>query len=402
MKVRFFNTFDTAAPFFRTLLPHLASRGHEVEAVLARQQYRPGGLQAVNADYRIRQVPTVEMSLGGRGGKLSIAASYSLAAAAVSLPSRWPDVDVFLTQPPLFTAWGRVLRALHRRPYCIVGMDLYPWVAIEAGVVPRRSVRARVAESLAVASLEGASRFIAIGRCMVDRVTGFGISPGRIRMIPNWADTDVIRPVARESNPLRAEHGLEGKFVVMYSGNLGVSHYFDDLLEVACRLRRLPDWVLLFVGSGSRLQEVQDRSRELGLENVRFLGYQDYELLSESLGMGDVHFVSLRPGFEGLVVPSKTYGVLAAGRPVVYQGSATGEIARMLEETETGTVVGIGDVEELEKAILQAYEDPAGRESVGQRARRVAEERYSPGPGVQAYAEVLEDLVGTRVEARAT
>jgi len=393
MRLRFFNTFDTAAPFFRTLLPFLAARGHEAEAVFARQKYRPGGLGAVDGAYRIREVPTIAPGgVESRTGKASIALSYALSAATLSLSSGWPDLNVFLTQPPLFASWGRVLRSVRRRPYCLIGMDLYPWVAIEAGVMSRTGFKTATARSLAVASLKGAARVIVIGRCMAERVAALGVPEDRIRLISNWADPTVIRPVPPEANDLRDRFELRDKFVVMYSGNLGVSHYFDDLMAVAHRLQELPDVVFLFVGSGSRLTEVQLRSEELGLSNVRFLGYQKYEQLSESLSMGDVHFVSLRNGFEGLVVPSKTYGVLAAGRPVIYQGSPHGEIARMLEETETGAVMEPGSAEALEAAILRAYHDADWRLEAGRRARRVAVEKYSPEIGLTSYAETFEAL----------
>lgn len=391
MKVRFFNTFDTVTPLFRTLLPHLALRGHRVELLLARHKYRSDGIDAVDADYRIRQVPTLGLPRrGGRLHKLSITASYGLSAAALSLPSRWPDVNVFLTQPPLFAAWGGVLRALHRQPYCMVGMDLYPWVAVEAGVLSRHGILRRAAETVALASLRGAQRVVVIGRCMAERVATFGVAEERINIIPNWADTSAIRPVPPSANRFREELGLGGRFVVMYSGNLGVSHYFDDLLEVAHRLRSIREIVFVFIGKGARLPEVRRGVMERGLGEVRFLGYQDYDRLSESLSLGDVHFITLRDGFEGLVVPSKTYGALAAGRPIIYQGSERGEIARMIEESRVGMVVEQGRVDDLESAVLRAYHQPSWREGAGERARRLAEERYSVGSGVRAYAEVLE------------
>ena len=390
MRIRFFNTFDTAAPFLRTLLPHLASQGHQVEAVLSSREYRPGGLGRGDGSYRVRHMPALSVpAVKGRASRLSIAASYAVSSAALSLVGgRW-DVNVFLTQPPLFNSWAYVLKRLRRQPYCIVGMDLYPWVAIEAGVLDPGSPAARLGKAVAEKTLTHAKHVVAIGRCMAEKFSRWGVPPERIHVIPNWADTEVLQPVAATDNELRRQHGLDRRFVVMYSGNLGVSHYFDDLLEVARRLSPEPDVVFLFVGAGSRLAEVQERSRRLGLHNIRFLGYQRYEDLSRTLSIGDVHFVSLREGFEGLVVPSKTYGIMAVGRPMVYQGSENGEIARMIREEDIGLTVKQEDPDGLERAILAARAKPDWRREAGRRARTLSEGRFGMSRALSAYASLF-------------
>lgn len=395
MKLRFFNTFEPVIPLYRQLLPHLRAQGFEAEAVLANRRYRPGGLRAGEAPFPIREVPTLAPGgLRSRVGKLCVYATYSLSAAIVSLLSRGVDLNVFLTQPPLFSAWGQVLRLLRRQRYLMIVMDLYPWVAIQAGALRPSGLPARLAGAAAATTLRRAEGVVVIGRCMAERVAALGVERERIHLIPNWADTEVVQPIPTESNRLRRELGLDGKLVVMYSGNLGVTHYFDDLLAVAGRLKKRQEVAFLVAGGGSRLSEVQDTARDAGLSNVHLLGYQRHQDLALSLSAGDLHFVSLRSGFEGLVVPSKAYGVLAAGRPLIYQGSPQGEIARMIAEDEVGKVVAQGDVDGLEAAIVSALEDPPWRHRTGARARRLAEVRYSPAPGLAAYRAVISSLGG--------
>lgn len=391
VKLRFFNTFEPVIPLFGLLLPHLERAGHEAEAWIADREYRSAGS---SGGFRARVIPTWSVPRRDRSPrKAFVHLSYAVAAALRSLFGRGVDCNVFLTQPPLFPTWARILRGLRRQPYCIILMDLYPWVAVEAGVMRRGAVATRLAEALARAALRGADRVIVIGRCMARRARELGVAPERIHLIRNWADTDTVRPVPRADNRMLARHGLEGRFVVMYSGNLGVSHEFRELLAVAERLRNQPDLLFLLVGDGSRRKEVEGEARRRDLANVMLLPFQPYEELGETLSMGDVHFVSLRPGFEGLVVPSKAYGVLAAGRPIVYEGSREGEIARMIEEEDVGVVVDPGDADGLAAAILRARDEPAWTKEAGERARRVAEGRYSAARALLCYEEVLTGAV---------
>lgn len=331
---------------------------------------------------------TLDARLAGRRfDRASTHVSYALVASWVSALSKPVDMNVFLTQPPLFSSWGLFLRLARRQPYVCHVMDLYPWVGFAAGVVKESGALGTTLKYVAVEALKGAKHVVAIGRCMVERLIALGVGPERIRLIRNWANVDKVRPIAPQLNPLRQRLGLEDKFVVLYSGNMGVSHAFDDLVEVAHRLRGVDDVVFVFIGKGTRLRELQRSTQHL--KNVRFLDFQPDELLSESLSMGDVHFVSLRPEFEGLLVPSKAYGVLAAGRPIVYQGTPGSEIGLMVQEEGAGTVVAHGDPAGLEAALLRARNDPGWRTETGQRARVAAETKYCSETFIREYERML-------------
>ena len=382
MRLRFFNTYEPVVPLYKDLFPRLVAAGHEVEAVVASARYRNTEERVVSDGVRFRQVPTF-------GGKGATKLTYSTATALLTAVGGGADLNVFLTQPPLFQAWGRLLKRLRGQRYALIVMDLYPWVAIEAGWLRAEAMATRAMSRSATATLRGAHAVIVIGRCMAERVQALGVDPARIHFVPNWANTDVVRPVCASDNALRAEHGLADQRVVMYSGNLGVSHWFDDYLEAASRLADRADVTFLFVGDGARLPEVRQQVEQAGLQAVRFLPYQDYARLAESLSMGDVHFISLREGFEGLVVPSKTYGVLAAGRPIVYQGRRTAEIARLVEEHDVGTVVDQGDADGLEQALRRAVDDAPWREAAGGRARELVAGPAGMEAALSAYVEVL-------------
>jgi glycosyltransferase involved in cell wall biosynthesis len=191
---------------------------------------------------------------------------------------------------------------------------------------------------------------------------------------------------------LRREWQLGDEFVVEYSGNLGRVHEFETLLDAARRLRSEGDVRFLVVGRGPRLAEVQARVAAEGLPNFRFEPHQDRARLSESLGVGDVHISVLRPEFEGLVHPSKLYGIMAAGRPTIFVGRVTGETARILEEADAGLAVECGDGAALAAAILRLKGDFTGRTAMGARARRAFETRYDMPIALDRWRALLDRL----------
>ena len=389
MRLRFFNTFEPGAPLYRDLLPYLSVRGHEAEVMISRARYRAAARPTLPG-IRFREMPAPRTMNGvSLAQKLAAHAGYVLGAAAQSLILPAPDLNVFITQPPLFSAWGVALGALRRQPFALIVMDLYPWVAFAAGVLASSGAPGRTAVKVMTTALRRARRVIVIGRCMAERVQALGVGQDRIRIIPNWLSPEDVRPLPPGDNPLLRRHGLDGKFVVMYSGNHGEGHFFDDILAVARELRDRSDVAFVFVGRGVRRKEVLRARDTHRLQNLICFDFQAYDSLSESLGMGDVHFISLRDGFEGLMVPSKAYGVLAAGRPIIYQGHGSGEIARIVHEEQIGRVVPQGDTTGLRQAILEARQGGMWWAQAGATARRLAETTYHPDHAMALYLEAL-------------
>jgi glycosyltransferase involved in cell wall biosynthesis len=219
----------------------------------------------------------------------------------------------------------------------------------------------------------------------------------RIRVIPNWADMEAIRPVAAAANPLRREWGLDGKFVVCYSGNMGRVHEFGTILDAAERLAgKAEAMVFLFIGGGAQRRMVEDEVRRRGLANVQFRPYQARAGLSFSLGVGDVHLVSQRPEVEGYVFPSKLYGILAAGRLVVFIGDPQGEISALIEREDIGAAVRQGDAAGLADELLRLAGDPALREAMGARARTLLCERYDKRIAFKAWLDLFQALSARR------
>jgi glycosyltransferase involved in cell wall biosynthesis len=372
---------------------HLAQEGHEVDVIASRGDCDGGGRlppkETVNG-VRIRRIWSPSLGKKSMLARIADLTSYSVGCTLRALVSRRVDRVIILTNPPMFALVGLLLRAVRREPYIHIVMDLYPDVAVRAGVIKPQSLAARVGRRLTRITLKGARKVVVLGTCMAKAIQDYGADPRNIEIIRNWGD-DKVSPLPAEQNPVRASLGLTNEFVVMYSGNMGVGHRFDDILDVAMALRDRRDIRFLFVGGGVRRREVESFRDRHKLDNLIVQNPFPREQLGYSLPAGDAHFVSLRQGFEGLIVPCKAYGIMAAGRPIIYQGSAQGEIARMLRNEGGGKVIAEGDTEGLKQAIVDWADNRQEARDVGRRAREVLETGYTKAISLRRYAQVLQE-----------
>jgi glycosyltransferase involved in cell wall biosynthesis len=214
-----------------------------------------------------------------------------------------------------------------------------------------------------------------------------GADPGRVQIIHNWADCEAIVPGPKE-NAFSREHGLADRFVLMHSGNVGLSQNLDVLVEAADRLRSKERLTIAIVGDGAMRRELEAMAAARGLTNVRFLPYQPKALLHDSFASADAFLVSLKAGIEGFIVPSKVYGILAAGRPYIAATDPSSEPAQIARESGCGLVAAPGDPASLAEAIATLYDDPAMTREMGARAR-LAARQYDRKVAVQAYRELF-------------
>jgi len=390
MWVRFFNTYEPVTTFYRDLLPYLAEQGIFSDVMISAAEYRQGSrktLAEVLADpsIHISYIPALGLQPVSRLQKLMIMLAYIAGSMFKTLFGASVNLNFFLTQPPLFSLWGWVLKKVRHQPYLCLVMDIYPDVAVLDGLLSSQSWLTRILTKLSRFALKRADAIIVIGRCMAERVRTMGLPDEKVHIIPNWVNPEVVYPIAPGENRLRQELGLQDKFVVLYSGNMGVSHEFDDILEVARRCHDESNLHFVFIGGGQRRKQIESFITEHQLQNVTLLPFQPLEKLAESLSLGDVQFISLREGFEGLVVPSKAYGALAAGRAIIYQGNPKGEIARMVEDENIGIVIQNGAVNDLFAAIRAYAEDPLRTITDGQRAFQVYQKAYQAENALISY-----------------
>ena len=333
--------------------------------------------------------------LFGRG--IDYLTFYLSAGLAVLRYAGRGDVVVTKTDPPMLAVVTGTMARLKGAVPVNWLQDLFPEVAEIVG--PGRGALSRLAYGtmrlLRNASLRAARMTVVIGHRMYDRVLALGIPADRIRVIANWADEDTIRPIAASANPLRARWGLEDAFVVGYSGNLGRAHDHDTLAAAivavaAARPRRRIVW--LFIGGGAGAEELKAAANADQMASVIFQPYQPRDHLALSLGVADVHLVTLRPDLEGCIVPSKAYGIAAAGRAQIFIGDPQGEVAAMLARSGAGMTVAQGDSDALAAAILDLHNDDARCRAMGQRARATFEQLHTKATAVIAWEKVLSEV----------
>ncbi len=313
--------------------------------------------------------------------------SYLALASWAAFRQPRPDVIVVETDPPLLGALGALLKLWHRSRLVFYLQDLYPEVGLALGKL-RPGLLTWLLRQATQVGLARADRIVVLGEDMKKRVLARGIPADKIDLVPNWTDTAAVRPVeARDT--LRGEWGLNGQFVAMYSGNLGLSQGLDAVLEAARRLRTDPI-LFLFVGEGAAKAGLVERAREWGLDNVRFLTYQPKDRLGASLGTADVHLIGLQRGLAGCIVPSKLYGILAAGKPYVAAVDDDSEVAHVTRAHDTGFLVPPDDPQALVEALRRCLRDRDGLPAMGRRGRQLAEEEYDRARSVARFARVLE------------
>jgi glycosyltransferase involved in cell wall biosynthesis len=261
-------------------------------------------------------------------------------------------------------------------------------------VLDPRSLAGRMFAFVTRLTLCRSDAVIALGDTMAERLRAAGAS--KLVTIHNWADGAAIRSGAGNRAARRREWGWEGKFVLLYSGNLGLAHEFDTILDAAEMLGDRQEVLFAFVGGGPRTEELRRAVRERSLDNVVFRPYVQRARLGESLAAGDVHLITLREGMPGLLVPSKIYGILAAGRPTIYVGPEHGEIPDIIAAGRCGVRVANRDAEALVQAVLRYERDESLRILEGGRARELFERRFTKGHGLGAFIRLHESHAGVR------
>lgn len=393
----FYPDVAATAQHAHDLARHLVGAGCQVEAIASRSIYgQRGAVLAKRECVEGIEIRRVGVSLFGKGSLAARAADFLLfhvLALGAALRAKRADVCVCLTTPPFIAVVGWVLKLLRRTKFVYWVMDLYPDVPVACGVMRERSWLVRMLEGFHRFLMRRADRVVVLGRCMQERVLAKGIEREKVVVINVWADREEVRPMPAEEVVYRREWGLEGKFVVMYSGNFGLGHETETICGAMERLAERQEIRFVFVGGGKRMEEVRRFAEGRGLKNVQFHPYQKREHLGQLLSCGDVHLISMREEMAGLIVPSKFYGVLAAGRAGILIGPENSEIGRALKESGAGFVVRCGDVEGLVAAVEGLAKDAGLRGQMGQRARAVLEEKYDRAIACAKWQRLLEEVV---------
>jgi putative colanic acid biosynthesis glycosyltransferase WcaI len=316
---------------------------------------------------------------------LNLASYFAIAAGACAV-MRPPHLIVAATDPPVLGMLGAWLKRRWNCGLVYNVRDLYPDIAEVNGMTSRSCLRL-LAHANAQA-FAAADRIIAVGHDMRERIIAKGVPRERISVIPDWADCRAIRPLER--NRLRESFG--GKFVVMYSGNLGLSQQLETVLEAASRLREDRRILFVLIGDGANKASLMRQAAARGLGNLRFMPCQPRERLAESLGAAGLHLIPLKGGAAGCVVPSKVYGIMAAARPFIAMMEPAAEVARLAFRYGIGEVIPPGDHLALAAAVAELTKNPERLNAMGRKARHVALSHFERRVITRRFGEELTNI----------
>ena len=316
--------------------------------------------------------------------------SYTLMSVIPGLLSGRPDVILCVNPPITVGISGFLLHFARRAPMVFNVQDVWPDCLGIIGQVHNRLLL-NIFRRLELFIYRVSSRVTVLSEGMKQNLMGKGVKGDKIVVIPNWANADYICPVTKQ-NSFRSAHNLNGRFVVMFAGNLGYISVLDTVLDAAQLLRQDPGILFLIVGEGNAKPGLVERAKSMDLTNVRFLPTQPEEVLPEMLGAADVSLVTLNRHLGHLNVPSKAYSIMASARPVLAAVPGDSEIARLVQQAGCGIWVPPENPKALAEAVQSMKKQPALRERLGANGRRYVCEHYDRKIVTGRYHQLLHEL----------
>lgn len=384
-----------SAPLFAMLSTELVKRGHRV-CVLTTVPHYPSGIvppafrtkwiqSAVENGveiYRIR-LPSMDRSRLAARMLQFIAFQWGSTFKGLSL-----TYDVVFVANPALWVWlpFTCLTVLRRKPAIFSVYDLYPDIGIRLGIFRNRMV-IEVVRLLEKFCLQHAASVRIISESFRSGIRQFGIADSKIRLIPDWVDTELIYPLPHE-NTFSSQYDLNGHFIVQYAGNIGLSQGLDQILDAAQSLMNYPDILFVFVGDGSGREKLQQEAQKRNLTNLRFIPFQPRQRLAEVLAAADVSLVVLKQGVAYTAMPSKILSILASGRPIVACVDQDSETWNFIQRTGAAFCVSPEKTEEFIQAILTLRTNPDLRHQMGESGRRWVLQNHTPA----IAAEKMEQL----------
>ena len=379
---RYFWPDESATALLLTdLAEDLRAAGHEVHVLTSRQLYnRPQAQLPEHQIWQGIQIHRLNTSRFGRRhfyGRLLDIFTFHLALRYNHKITAPPDAWFVMTDPPLLVTTVLKLRAqLGGRVIHHVD-DVYPDLAMALGSLPAPGLISSLLDRWVRAGLRNCDQVLALGDCMARVLKQKGVADDRLAITPPWADGSRLYPLDHAENGFRREIGIPGDHLaVMYSGNMGLGHRFETILEAARLLAPVDTVHFVFIGDGAKKPQIDAFRRAHNLKNIMMLPYQPRERLRETLSAGDIHLISLDAKVQGFIVPSKLAGILAVGRPVVFLGSEQNSIAAAILQEQCGYVIPEGDVNQLQEIIRRFIKNPEHRLRLGEAARNLFERKY--------------------------
>ncbi|MEA5571870.1 glycosyltransferase family 4 protein [Calothrix sp. UHCC 0171] len=382
------------APLMTELAEGLVKRGHEVRVVTAMPNYpqrqiyeayrgklfvteEKNGVKIQRSFVWIRPQPNLL-------DRILLDASF-VATSFVPAIAGWRP-DVILTTSPSLPGClpASLLGWLNRCPVILNLQDILPDAAIHTGLLKNKAL-IKVFQILEKFAYRSSTKISVIADGFIDNLLQKGVKASKMVKIPNWVDVNFISPLPKEESEFRANHNLNGKFVVLYSGNIALTQGLETVVKAASKLRHIPDISFVIVGEAKGLQRLQQECLEQGADNVLLLPFQPREKLPDMLSAADVSLVVQKKNVISFNMPSKIQVVLASGRALVASVPDSGTAARAIRQSGGGIVVPPEEPQALADAILDLYKAPEKVNSLGYNSRKFAVENYSFDSALNQY-----------------
>jgi colanic acid biosynthesis glycosyl transferase WcaI len=391
-----------SAPLFAMLSEGLVQRGHEVTVIAAVPHYPSGRVPDQFRRWGVRRshergvnvvrVPVPSVQRSSLPQRLLQFACFQLGATLAGLIQ---DYEVLLVSNPGLESWlpFAVLGPIRRRPAVFSVHDVYPNVGIDLDIFRHKAIITAVA-GLERFCLSRSHHVRVLSDSFFEPMASFRIPREKITLIYDWVDTDLIKPLPRD-NSFAREQQLNGHFVVLYAGNIGLSQGLENVLAAADLLRDQEEIEFVFVGDGAGREPLLKHVKERNLGNLRFLPFQPRDRLPEVLATADVSLVTLKKGIGTASLPSKCFSILASGRPLIASVDEDSDTWKLVQRSGAGICIPPENPEALAEAIMELKNDPSRRKLLSRRGREFALNNHSP----QAAAEKFEQLLLSAIAA---
>lgn len=383
--IHFFNTFELVVPLWQGVAPLLAGKGITVKFVICKGKYRDQKRSMKEELYDFVWSPTFLKQ------KMISHISYFF-LTPLKILFRKSALNIFFTQPPFFFIYGAFWSRLKGVPYIVHIMDYEPDMLVAMGLLKKESFLFKQLEKLATRTLEKAEKVVVIGRCMKQFVLSKGIEKHKVELVENVTSVSLVNVNEEEGENFRNKYGLTEQLIVLYSGNMGRPHEFHTILKVADQLSDHSEVKFVFAGYGARKIEIEQFVKAHPNAKIKVMEFLPDDAFARLLSVANLHFISLRPAFTGLVVPSKFYSSIAAAKPVVFEGSPESELALEIQEQDIGTFVGYEDTASLRTTIL-SYLDSSLEDRQHYNAIQLHQTKYSYTELVKKYSNLLTETL---------
>jgi glycosyltransferase involved in cell wall biosynthesis len=393
----FFPDLSATSQMLSDLVRSLSADGFELHVICSRQLYHDPRSRLRSREFaaeaNVHRCWSTRFGRSGLAGRSLDYATFLLTALLrLSRLSRRGDIVVALTDPPMISVMAAAVARMRGALLINWLQDVFPEIALALGVVRLPAWGTALLLRLRNWTLRVACRNVVLGASMGRLIRTRGVPSSAVRIIENWADADGLLPRPLQRSSLRRSLCADRRFVIQYSGNLGRAHEYETLLGAALELRTEEHWLFLFVGDGANMRLLRSKAERAGLQNMRFLPLQPRENLADCLAAADVHVACLLPTLEGLIVPSKLYGILAVGRPVIVIGDPDGEQARVVRGARCGSVIRCGDSAGLVDELRRMRSEAEWLQEAGINARQLFERRYTLAAAAGKWRRMLADL----------